>query len=94
MTGKTFNIQIPEARFTLFDAKRDGLPEVIVANDALLAFPHPELFPWHLRVRLEVEEIVQNGMPSPAESKLLFERIADLSDRIYQADAAHEKLMN
>jgi hypothetical protein len=28
------------------------------------------------------------------ESKLLFERIADLSDRIYQADAAHEKLMN
>jgi hypothetical protein len=73
MTGKTFNIQIPEAHFTLFDAERDGLPEVIVVNDALLAFPHPELFPWHLRVRLLIEETVQNGMPSPTESKLLFE---------------------
>jgi Family of unknown function (DUF695) len=72
MTGKTVNIEIPEAYFTLFDAKRGGLPEVIVANDALLAFPHAELFPWHLRVCLEVEETVQNGMPSPAESKLLF----------------------
>lgn len=73
MTAKTVNVQIPEPHFTLFDAQRDGMPEVIVVNDALLAFQHAELFPWHLRVRLEVEETVENGMPSPAESKLLFE---------------------
>ena len=73
MTAETVSIQIPEPHFTLFDAQRDGMPEVIVVNDTLLAFQHAELFPWHLRVRLEVEETVENGMPSPAESKLLFE---------------------
>ncbi len=72
MSG-TVNILIPEMHFTLFDALREGLPEIIVVNDALLAFQHTDLFPWHLRVRLEIEETVQNGMPSPAESKLLFE---------------------
>ena len=64
---------MPEPHFTLFDVQRDGMPEVIVVNDALLAFPHHELFPWHLRVRIEAIEIIENGMPSPAESQILFE---------------------
>ncbi|MDB6014055.1 MAG: hypothetical protein JWL65_6305 [Gammaproteobacteria bacterium] len=73
MAAETVSVRVPEPHFTLFNAQRDGMPEVIVVNDALLAFPHHELFPWHLRVRLEVIELVENGMPSPTESELLFE---------------------
>lgn len=66
-------IVVPEAHLTLFNATREGLPEVIVVNDALLSFPHSEIFPWYLKVTLEASELIENGMPSPAESKLLFE---------------------
>lgn len=44
-----------------------------MVNDALLAFPHAKVFPWHLAVTLEVADTVENGMPSLSESELLFE---------------------
>jgi hypothetical protein len=66
------SIQIPAEHFTLFDGKRDGKVEIIVVNDALLAFPHIDLFPWHLSITLEARDLVDNGMPSPEESELLF----------------------
>lgn len=81
MTAKTVSVEVPEPHFTLFDIQRDGMPEVIVVNDALLSFQHTELFSWHLRVRLEIQDIAENGMPSPAESKLLF----DIGDAIENA---------
>jgi hypothetical protein len=65
-------ILVPEPHYTLFDATRDGMPEIIVVNDALLAFAHAEIFPWYLRVTLEARELIENGMPSEPESKLLF----------------------
>ena len=37
MTAETVNIRIPEPHFTLFNAQREGMAEVIVVNDALLA---------------------------------------------------------
>ena len=73
MPTRDVRIVVPEAHFTLFDATREGMPEVIVVNDALLSFAHSEIFPWYLRVTLEASELVENGMPSGAESKLLFE---------------------
>lgn len=78
MTAETVSVEVPEPHLTLFDSQRDGMPEVIVVNDALLSFQHAELFSWHLRIRLEVQDIAENGMPSPAESKLLF----DIGDAI------------
>ena len=47
-------IEIPEEHYTLFDATREGLPEVIVVNDALLKFEHRDLFAWSLRMRVLV----------------------------------------
>ena len=81
MTTATVSVEVPEPHFTLFDSQRDGMPEVIVVNDTLLSFQHTELFSWHLRVRLEVQDIAENGMPSPVESKLLF----DIGDAIENA---------
>jgi Family of unknown function (DUF695) len=73
MRGESRRIVVPDAHYTLFNAQRGGLPEVIVVNDALLTFAHNDIFPWHLRVRLEAEDLADNGMPSTAESGILFE---------------------
>ena len=76
MSDREVSIEIPKPSFTLFDSKRGGLPEVIVVNEALLSFAHREVFPWHLCVTLEAVDLVENSMPSPSESELLF-RIGD-----------------
>ncbi len=72
----TVVINIPEPTYTLFNATRDGMAEVIVVNDALLSFAHAEIFPWCLCITLDARELVEDGMPAPSESELLF-RIGD-----------------
>ncbi|WP_367154901.1 hypothetical protein [Methylomonas sp. HYX-M1] len=64
MPDHEITIDLPEPHYTLFNSKRDGLPEVIVVNDALLAFQHTAIFPWHLCITIEAEELIENGMPS------------------------------
>jgi hypothetical protein len=84
MQPHTVTIRIPEPHYTLFNATRSGLPEVIVVNDALLSFPHSDIFPWHLCVTLEAKELIENGMPSPDESALLF-KIGDEVEQVVLA---------
>lgn len=81
MDTETVTIDLPEDHYTIFDSTRDGLPEIIVVNDALLAFPHAQVFPWHLRVRIAAKELAENGMPTSMESQLLFE-VADRIEEI------------
>ncbi|MGH8286011.1 MAG: DUF695 domain-containing protein [Steroidobacteraceae bacterium] len=80
MNADTIVIEVPKVHYTLFNNKRDGKPEIIVVNDALLAFPHIDVFPWHLYVELQVRELADNGMPTHNESQLLF-RIGDRIER-------------
>lgn len=72
MSDDSVTVVVPEPHFTLFDGKRDDLPEVIVVNDALLAFEHTDIFAWHLEVTIHAVDLAERGMPSPDESKLLF----------------------
>lgn len=81
MSGESRKVFVPEAHYTLFNAEREGLPEVIVVNDALLTFAHNDIFPWHLRVQLHAQDLADNGMPTHAESKILFE----IGDQIEEA---------
>jgi hypothetical protein len=76
VANDTIRIEVPQPHYTLFNGTRDGKPEVIVVNDALLAFPHNEIFPWHLRIELVAVDLAENGMPTHDESELLF-RIGD-----------------
>jgi hypothetical protein len=42
-------------------------------------FPtHRDFFPWHLKVTVDAKDLAENGMPTPEESKVLF----DVGDRI------------
>lgn len=81
MSANQIRIQLPEAYYTLFNAKRSGKPEVIVVNEALLSFQHIEIFPWHLEVTIHAREVEQGGMPTAEESEILFA----VGDRIEQA---------
>ena len=65
-------IVLPEPHFTLLDVQRSGQPEVLVVNDALRSFAATDIFPWHLCITLQAEELVENGMPARSESELLF----------------------
>jgi len=72
MTDREVRVIVPEPHYTLLDTTRGELPEVIVVNDSLLAFSTREVFPWHLRVTFDARKLIENGMPSPEESALLF----------------------
>ncbi len=78
MSSETLRLKVPEPHFTLFKATREGLPEVVVVNDALLGFREIEIFSWHLLVRIEAWAVADNGMPTQVESDVLL----DLSDQI------------
>ena len=81
MADDTVSIEVPKASYTLANRKRDGLPEVLVVNEALLIFPHIDIFPWHLRVELRAQDLADQGMPTSQESLLL----RDIADRIEAA---------
>jgi hypothetical protein len=89
MTKQEVRIIVPEPHYTLFNASRDGLPEVIVVNDALLAFPHAEVFPWYLRVTIEARNLIEDGMPAESESQLLFELGDVIEDAILGGRTEH-----
>jgi len=73
MADTEISIEIPEPRESLINATREGLPEVLVANRALLSFAHTEVFGWHLLVSVEAVDLIESGMPSLAESEVLFD---------------------
>lgn len=93
MSSSAIIIDLPKDHFTLFDATRDGLPEIIVVNDALLAFQRMDVFPWHLRVRLDAKELAENGMPTREESQLLFE-VGDRVDEVVLAGRTNSGAKN
>jgi hypothetical protein len=82
MSGDVVSVQIPEAHYTLFNVTRGDLPEVIVVNDALLSFRDPQVFQWHLEVYIDAVDLIENRMPSPEESAILFEVGDRIEERI------------
>lgn len=78
MGGDSVSVLVPEPHYTIINTSRRENPVVVVANDALLAFPHIDVFPWHLHVEVHAQELAQHQMPTTEESELLF----SISDRI------------
>lgn len=89
MSNRQAQVVIPQAHFTLFDVERSGLPEIICVNAALLKFAEIDIFPWYLCVTIEAEELVENGMPSPAESEQLFAIGDEIQDAVLTGITEH-----
>jgi hypothetical protein len=93
MGSDTRQLIVPEPHYTLFNAQREGLPEVIVVNDALLKFPHNDIFPWHLRISIDANELADNGMPTNGESKILFD-VGDQIEKVILSSATANNAPN
>ena len=63
--------ELPEPSYALLDTERDGMPAVVVINEALNRFQYRDAFPWHLTITIEARRLAKNGMPTRAESAIL-----------------------
>jgi hypothetical protein len=90
MKSQEVRIVVPEPHFTLFNAMRDELPEIIVVNDALLTFEHTDIFPWYLNITIDAHDLAENGLPTEDESRLLFEIGDVIEDAILGGRTEHD----
>jgi hypothetical protein len=81
MSNEYIRIALPDPIYTIFNTSKARLPAVVVVNEALISFPHTDVFPWHLDVTIEASTLAENGMPSTEESAVLLE----IGDRIEAA---------
>ncbi|WP_133487763.1 DUF695 domain-containing protein [Aliiroseovarius marinus] len=81
MTEDNIQLELPEPVFSLLNTSRGGLPAVVVVNGALLNFPHLEIFPWRLSIKVSYSVFAENEMPTVGEQEIL----NSISDKIEAA---------
>lgn len=81
MSDLTVTIELPAPVYTLLSSSLDGLPAIVVVNEALVPFPYRDVFPWELSVEIFARAIAGNGMPTAAETELL-DRVGDAIDAV------------
>jgi hypothetical protein len=64
-------IALPEERYTLLQYNSDDLPCIASVNSSLVEFEHKEIFKWHLSVIIDFEDLIDKGMPSETERKIV-----------------------
>lgn len=64
-------VTIPEESFSVVTYTVDEMPAVASINAALANYEHKKYFEWNCSLIVECKELVENGMPSPAEIELL-----------------------
>ncbi|MEQ8364202.1 MAG: DUF695 domain-containing protein [Cyclobacteriaceae bacterium] len=68
---KEIRVFIPEEVYTILEFKQDNLPGIAVINTALRDFEQKEVFSWHLSVMMDLEDLIDNGMPSKNEREII-----------------------
>lgn len=68
---KEFNVRIPEESFAVYEMEREGLPGIVVVNVGLRNFEPKEVFGWHLSLIMQMEDLVEKGMPSTVEREVI-----------------------
>lgn len=74
-----YRVIIPEEHYHILKFKQDNLPGVAVINDALKEFEPKIVFSWHLSIMFDLEDLVNNGMPSKQE-QVVIDAYGDLLD--------------
>lgn len=70
-TDKEYMVIISEEDYKILNFKQEGLPGIAVINKSLVDFQPKEVFAWHCSIMLECEKLIDNGMPSKDEVKVL-----------------------
>jgi len=68
---KEFKVLIPDECYQILEFNHEDLPGVAVVNSALKKFEPKEVFGWHLSVTLDLIDLIENGMPSADEVKVI-----------------------
>ena len=82
-----YQVLVPDESFVLIDAKRDGLPSVVVVNAALVGFEPKVVFDYQLSIIIDFEDLADNGMPSVAEREVV-EPFVDQLDQQLKGDVS------
>jgi hypothetical protein len=80
---KEYHVTIPEERSCIVDFRQESLPGVANINGALREFEPKIVFAWHLSVMLQLKDLVENGMRSKAEQKVV-DNFGDVLDAIFK----------
>ena len=85
---KQYRVIIPEAKYRIIEFIQDGLPGVGFINISLQDFEPKAVFAWHLSIMINLEDLIENGMPSKEERKIRdeFESQIDLLLKGPEAD--------
>jgi len=70
---------IPPENIHIVEFIQDGMPSVAAINYALKVFQPKEVFAWHLSIMIALEQLADNGMPTPKECEIL-DTFGDLLD--------------
>ncbi|WKK82943.1 DUF695 domain-containing protein [Marivirga arenosa] len=60
-------VSFPEEVFSTIEFNKDDLPGIGIITSSLKDFEHKHIFPWHLSIVLQYNELIENGMPSIQE---------------------------
>jgi len=66
-----FKVIIPDDLYSLLNFEQDDLPGVAVVNTALKEFEPKIVFAWHLSIMIDLDDLIENGMPSKSEVEVI-----------------------
>ena len=68
-----YRVVVPETDLVVVKFVQEKLPGVAVINRALEKFEPKQVFAWHLSILIQLENLVEQGMPSPSEQRVVEE---------------------
>jgi len=66
-----YRVIIPDEHFQLVHFRQEDLPGIAAINSGLKDFEPKGVFLWHLSVMIQLEDLIDHGLPSQAEVELL-----------------------
>ncbi len=88
--GDKVSVNLPDDdNWTLFSVQRHGLPEVLMANNAMRGFEPRAIFPWYLSIVIVALNLADKAMPDPEEQELLNAIGNEIEDALVAARTEH-----
>lgn len=66
-----YKVLIPDESYSVLNFKQDNFPGVAVVNNALREFEPKIVFAWHLSIMIDLDDLIDNGMPSKSEVEVI-----------------------
>lgn len=85
---REYQVVLPDDSGCIVRFEQEGFPGIANIRSALREFQPKEVFAWHLSLMLQLEDLVQNGMPSKAEQKVIDE-FGDTLEATFIGDPDH-----